>query len=76
MLGFRAEGSEIQCSQGLQYPLIKEYSLNHIGDLAIFYGIFLNSGTLASLGSRFRIQGLRFRISGLGSKVQTLNSKT
>ena len=29
-------------AQRLQYPLIKEYPLNHIRDPTIIYGIFLN----------------------------------
>ena len=37
-------------TQRLQYPLIKEYPLNHIRDPTIIYGIFLNEGILESLG--------------------------
>ena len=37
--------------QRLQYPLIKEYTLNQIRDPTIFYGVFLNQGILESLGN-------------------------
>ena len=36
----------IPFSQGAQYPLIKEYSLNHIRDPSTIEGIFLNLGSL------------------------------
>ena len=40
---------EAQPSPRAQYPLIKEYTLNHIEDPFIILGIFL--GVLGSLGS-------------------------
>ena len=40
-----------QDTQRLQYPLIKECTLNLIRVPIIVYGIFLNSGVLESLGS-------------------------
>ena len=36
-------------TQRLQNPLIKEYTLNHIRDPIIIYGIFLNLGGLEAL---------------------------
>ena len=44
-------------AQRLQYPLIREYTLNHIREPTILSGIFLNYGVLESLGG-FRVQGL------------------
>ena len=40
-------------TQRLQYPLIKEYTLNLIRVPIIDFNIFLNSGLLESLGIRF-----------------------
>ena len=53
-------------SQRLQYPLIKEYSLNHDRDPTMISGIFLNSGILVSLGSPSR---LLFLLLHSGSSV-------
>ena len=43
---------DIQGTQRLQYPLLKEYTLNQIRDptIVIFFGTFLNQGILESLG--------------------------
>ena len=43
-----------QGSQRLQYPLMKEYTLNHIRDLLKFKVQSLKKGILESLGSRCR----------------------
>ena len=37
-------------TQTFQNPLVKEYTLVHIRDPIIIYGIFLNSGILEGLG--------------------------
>ena len=48
--------SLLQASQGAQYPLLQEYTLNHIRDPSTVFAIFLDYGVLGSPGSKLGLQ--------------------
>ena len=54
-------------TQRLQYPLIREYSLNHIRDPTITYGIFLNFLTdpFKKIPWRNPLKNTRFKVYSL-----------